>query len=90
MPPIPWRVQTTNHPRSTRDEIEKEPDWNSEHAHEHRIGYRNRYNCRPGLTHEQDEYTEAQDVEEALDGYEKLKEEANAGDLLNFRDIVSE
>jgi nitrate reductase (NAD(P)H) len=88
MPPIPWRVQTTNHPGSSKDEIEEEPNWNSEHAHEHRIGYRNRYDRRPGLTHEQDEHSETHDIEEAREGYEKLKKEAKAGDLINFRDIM--
>ena len=88
MPPIPWRVQTTNHPGSSRNEIEQEPDWSAEHRHEHRIGYKNRYDRLPGVTHERDEHTEIDEVEQARDGYEKLKTEAKDGDLINFRDIV--
>ncbi|EAT90548.1 nitrate reductase [Parastagonospora nodorum] len=88
MPPIPWRVQTTSHPGSTRDEIEQEPDWNAEHRHEHRIGYKNRYDRLPGVTHERDEHTQIDDVEQAREGYEKLIKEAKHGDLINFRDIV--
>jgi nitrate reductase (NAD(P)H) len=89
MPPIPWRVDITDHPGSTRDEIEQEPDWQAGHQHEHRIGYKNRYDRRPGVTHEQDEHTEADELaEEARGRYEELVREANKGDLVNFRDIV--
>jgi nitrate reductase (NAD(P)H) len=89
MPPIPWRVKTTGHPGSTRDEIEREPDWQAEHQHEHRIGYKNRYNRRPGVTHEQDEHMEAQELaEEARKGYDEITRETKQGDLVNFRDIV--
>jgi hypothetical protein len=89
MPPIPWRVNTTNHPGSSRDEIEKEPDWQAEHQHEHRIGYKNRHDRRPGVTHEEDEHTEAQDLAEAArNGYDEIARKEKQGDLVNFRDIV--
>jgi nitrate reductase (NAD(P)H) len=89
MPPIPWRVNTTNHPGSSQDDIEKEPDWQAEHQHEHRIGYKNRYDRRPGVTHEEDEHTEAQDLAEvAQKGYDRIVKKEKQGDLVNFRDIV--
>ncbi|KAB8336849.1 hypothetical protein FH972_021157 [Carpinus fangiana] len=89
MPPIPWRVQRTHHPGSTKEEIEQEPDWKTGHQHEHRIGYRNRYDRKPGVTHEQDEHTETDDlVSEARKDYRNLEEKAKKGELINFRDIV--
>jgi nitrate reductase (NAD(P)H) len=85
MPPIPWRVKTTSHPGSSRDEIEQEPNWGSEHQHEHRIGYKNRHDRQPGVTHEQDEQY---DTETVRAGYEDITRKEKAGDLINFRDIV--
>jgi nitrate reductase (NAD(P)H) len=89
MPPIPWRVQTVSHPGSTQKEIEQEPSWEAEYHHQHRIGYKNRDNRRPGVTHEQDEHTESDELaDEARKDYDDLKKKANKGDLINFRDIV--
>jgi nitrate reductase (NAD(P)H) len=85
MPPIPWRVHTTNHPGSSSVEIEQEPNWGSEHQHEHRIGYKNRSDRQPGVTHEQDEQYDTETVRE---GYEEVFRREKAGDLVNFRDIV--
>jgi nitrate reductase (NAD(P)H) len=89
MPPIPWRVNITDHPGSSRAEIDQEPDWQAEHQHEHRIGYKNRYDRKPGVTHAQDEHTEADDLtHEAQEGYKKLARISKEGDLVNFRDVV--
>jgi nitrate reductase (NAD(P)H) len=89
MPPIPWRVNITDHPGSTQSEIEEEPDWQAGHLHEHRIGYKNRHNRIPGVTHAQDEHTEVDDLnQEAREGYAKLARKAREGDLVNFRDVV--
>mgnify|MGYP003624107231 CR=1 FL=1 len=89
MPPIPWRVQITDHPGSSKEAIEQEPNWGVGHPHEHRIGYRNRQNRRPGLTHEYDEHIEVDDyVEQARKGYDDLTRRTDEGDLVNFRDIV--
>lgn len=90
MPPIPWRVQTTDHPGSTQKEIEQEPDWNKAHRHEHRVGYKSyRYGRRPGVTHADDERTaDDDDVEKAREGYKVISNKAKRGDLVNFRDIV--
>ncbi|KAH8731567.1 hypothetical protein GQ44DRAFT_746275 [Phaeosphaeriaceae sp. PMI808] len=83
MPPILWRVQTTNHPGSTQDEIEQEPDWKVEH----RIGYRGRHGRKPGVTHEH--HTEADELaREARKEYEELPKRAKKGNLVNFRDTV--
>jgi nitrate reductase (NAD(P)H) len=92
MPPIPWRVKTTNHPGSSREDIEKEPDWNTEHGHEHRIGYKSyRYDRRPGVTHGYDEQ-ETQDhfVSEAREKYDELANREKKGDLVNFRDVIQD
>ena len=90
MPPVPWRVRVTNHPGSTREDIEREPDWAKEHKHDHRVGFRNRYDRVPGVTHAQDEDLSGVNNEsgEAHKEYEQLKERARKGDLVNFRDIV--
>nr|POF18611.1 nitrate reductase [nadh] 1 [Quercus suber] len=101
---IPWRVQVHQHPGSSEQEINDEPDWTS--GHEHRVGYRNRQDRFPGLTHEQDEgelppgltrstgSTSSDETEEQFDADAKealdtLREQAKAGELLNFRDIIS-
>jgi nitrate reductase (NAD(P)H) len=85
MPPVPWRVRTTNHPGSSLDEIEQEPNWETEHQHEHRVGYKNRYNRQPGVTHEHDEQD---DTETARAGYDEIARREEEGDLVNFRDII--
>jgi nitrate reductase (NAD(P)H) len=58
---IPWHVRVTDHPGSSREEIEAEPDWGK--GHEHHIGYKNFQDRLPGLTHASDEH------------YEELEEE---------------
>ncbi|KAF2827904.1 hypothetical protein CC86DRAFT_465721 [Ophiobolus disseminans] len=90
MPPIPWRIQTTAHPGANREEIEQEPDWNDEHRHEHRIGYKSyKYDRTPGITHEYDERDDTNKcAHEAREEYEKLVSKAKKGGLVNFRDIV--
>lgn len=90
MPPVPWRVHITDHPGSTREEIEQEPDWSTEHNHQHRVGYKNRDDRRAGITHESDEAKTRDDVEEAREGHQDLTGKEKKGDLVNFRDIVLE
>lgn len=85
MPQIAWRVQITSHPGSSQEEIEHEPDWEVQHSHEHRVGYRNRHDRRPGITQE---HNEDEELNEAREGHKKLMERAKKGDLINFRDIV--
>jgi nitrate reductase (NAD(P)H) len=86
---IPWTVRTRYHPGSSSQEINSEPDWKSAQLHEHRVGFRDRYNRLPGLTHDGDEARE----EDAFDNnarakHEALKQRAERGELINFRDIV--
>nr|POF13967.1 nitrate reductase [nadh] 1 [Quercus suber] len=101
---IPWRVQVRQHAGSSQQDIKNEPDWTS--GHEHRIGYRNRQDRFPGLTHEQDEgeltpeltgsadSTSSDDMEEQFDedakrDFDQLRQKVKEGDLVNFRDIIS-
>ncbi|ENH65123.1 Nitrate reductase [NADH] 1 [Fusarium oxysporum f. sp. cubense race 1] len=65
----PWVVKVQAHPGSTAEEIRNEPDWVS--GHQHRIGFRDRNNRLPGLTHKDDEYREEV-------AREKQNEEANS------------
>jgi nitrate reductase (NAD(P)H) len=88
MPPVPWRVETTDHPGSTQEEIVQEPDWSQHHDDGHRIGYRNRDDRLPGITHGSDEQLGADEIEEARKDHKDLVEKAKKGDLVNFRDIV--
>ncbi|KAL1593157.1 hypothetical protein SLS60_010764 [Paraconiothyrium brasiliense] len=87
MPPVPWRVQITDHPGSSREEIDQEPDWDI--GHQHLVGFLNRDHRRPGLTHNAD-YSNIEDdfSQEARAEYEKLKDRENRGELLNWRDII--
>lgn len=56
MPQIPWQVTVSSHPGSSEKEIANEPDW-SKVSTQHRVGYKNRQDRRPGLTHGGDEHS---------------------------------
>jgi len=87
MPPVAWRVDVNHHPGSTQEEIRNEPDWGSlDSSNEHRIGYKNRQDRLPGLTHPDDELS-GEDLE-ARKEYEELRKRVNKGDLINFRDCI--
>ena len=96
MPPnVPWRVQVRQHPGSTASEIKDEPTWSGEH--QHRIGFKNRQDRRPGLTHEGDEQSIQQDdqiaerehfSERTKAEYDRLRRKVQKGELVNFREIV--
>lgn len=89
MPQVPWRVRIVDHPGSTREEIEQEPDW--EVAHGQHVGYLNRDNRRPGLTHNFDGRDEDDDAtKEAREEYERLKEKTDSSKLVNWRDLIEE
>ncbi|KAK1019429.1 hypothetical protein LTR54_000071 [Friedmanniomyces endolithicus] len=49
---LPWRVQVRAHPGSSAQEIHDETEWTG--GHQHRIGFRNRQDRLPGLTHDED------------------------------------
>ena len=57
MPQIPWQVTVQDHPGSSQTEIEKEPDWGAAGS-QHRVGFKNRQDRRPGLTHTNDDPSE--------------------------------
>lgn len=90
MPPIPWRVNVTVHPGSSQQDIHQEPDWETEHQHEHRVGYKSyRHDRMPGVTHGDDEQHDQEDYSmEAREVYEELVGKAKKGELVNFRDII--
>ncbi|KAF6239533.1 hypothetical protein HO173_002077 [Letharia columbiana] len=85
MAPKPYRVHVQQHAGSTAQEIQDKPEWSN--AHQHRIGYCNRHDRRPGLTHTGDE--EEEDFEEqAEDDRQELRRNVQNGDLVYFKDIV--
>ncbi|OCL15197.1 hypothetical protein AOQ84DRAFT_225138 [Glonium stellatum] len=87
MPPVMWKVRVKDHPGSSLEEIQSEPDWAI--GHEHRIGYKNRQDRFPGLTHADDEIEEAKEQsKEAKKEHEELEERTRKGELVNFRDII--
>lgn len=79
-----WRVQIQGHPGSTAQEIADEPDWGT--GHQHRVGYKNRANRLPGITHEHDEYRD--DIAQFQAEREELRREVKAGKLVNFREVI--
>ncbi|KAF4415881.1 nitrate reductase (NADH) [Fusarium acutatum] len=79
----PWVVKVQAHPGSTAEEIWNEPDWAS--GHQHRIGFRDRNNRLPGLTHKDDEYRE---VAREKQKYLAFQQRAKSGELINFRDLI--
>lgn len=87
---VPWRVKVTDHPGSTREDIESEPDWKNLHTHGHRVGFRNRSGQLPGITHQDDERIEEANKfsEEAKAEYDRLNERLKEGGLVNFRDLI--
>lgn len=76
-----------NYDRSTKKEIRDEPDWGS--GHQHRIGFKNRQDRRPGLTHGDDELTaEDEEVRERVQELRNISDREKKGELINFRDIA--
>jgi nitrate reductase (NAD(P)H) len=80
----PWTVRVQDHPGSTPDQIANEPDWGA--GHQHRVGYRNKSNRLPGLTHRHDEYSV--EIQQALKEKQELRREIESGKLVNFRNII--
>jgi len=89
MPKAPRDIKVGNFPGSSVEEIENEPHWGD--GHNHHIGVRNNQDRFAGFTHDGDHAEDDEDrrvAEEAMEKYRKLRKEHNAGDLLNFRDIM--
>ncbi|KAI8682135.1 Nitrate reductase [NADPH] [Fusarium keratoplasticum] len=80
----PWVVKVRPHPGSSAEEIRNEPNWIA--GHQHRVGFRDRNDRLPGITHRDDEYKE--EVEKEQQRYDALRKAAETGKLVNFRDLV--
>ena len=80
----PWVVRLTAHPGSSAEDIANEPNWGA--GHQHRIGFRNRNNRVPGLTHDPEAY--GHEIEGARQEQEQLRADVRAGKLVNFRDVI--
>lgn len=77
------------HPGSTSLEIDNEPDWVD--GHEHHIGYKNRQERRPGLTHTGDEEDGDEEFKrEAAEELKSLQGRVHKGELVNFRDVINQ
>lgn len=88
---IPWHVSARDHPGSSNDEIENEPDW-TRGGHNHRIGVRNRQNRWPGLTRDEEEAeVDPVSVSEAENDLRRLRQRQTekSGPLISFRDVLS-
>lgn len=77
-------IRVKGHPGSTEEEIAREPDWTG--RHHHRVGYRNKDDRKPGLTHQDDELEK--DVEELKRERDIIARQVKAGHLVNFRELV--
>lgn len=80
----PWIVKIQAHPGSTAAEIHNEPDWVA--GHQHRVGFRDRNNRLPGITHKADEHREH--VSREKQNHLAMQQKAKSGELVNFRDLI--
>ncbi len=93
MPQPSHPAKVKQHPGSSLQDIEDEPEWGF--GHEQRVGFRNAEDRLPGLTHSGDEHWEdpdankATEAEKATEKYLKFREEVDGGKLVNFRDIIN-
>jgi nitrate reductase (NAD(P)H) len=90
MPPK-GRVHVSQHPGSSAQEIQNEPDWHA--GHNHRIGYCNKDNRHPGYAPNGDHWETEEDkkfAEEAMRKYRALSEREDRGELVNFQDVAKE
>ena len=78
-------VAIQQHPGSSRDDIEDEPEWGT--AHQHRVGYRNRQDRLPGVTHTGDERNDEAAENRRPESNERRKTTAQDS-LINFRDAI--
>ncbi len=89
MPTKPHRIKIKQHPGSTQTDVENEPDW--EGGLQNRIGYRNRQDRVPGLTHWGDEKEEDRNFKrEAVEEIDELHNRVRNGALINFRDAITQ
>ena len=83
-PHKPWNVTVRPHPGSSAEEVAREPDWGSGHAHH--IGVKDYSGRFPGFTARDEDYY--QYVEEAKHDLEALRKQVSEGKLVNFRDLI--
>lgn len=81
-----WTVSKKDHPGSSADDIEQEPEWSSTN-NEHYTCYKNRQGRRVGITNAGDESDDVE-VRQALHDCQVTKHEAGKGRLVNFREVV--
>ncbi|KAJ5815359.1 hypothetical protein N7474_007136 [Penicillium riverlandense] len=80
----------TSHPGSSADDIRDEPDWTR--THNHRIGFRDRNDRHPGLTHHGDEWEseeESKFLEQAKKEAKELEMELGKQDLVDVREFMA-
>lgn len=80
-----WTVKVRPHPGSSFEEIANEPNWGA--GHQHRVGYRDKANRKPGFTTEESDYRD--EIQEAKREMAELRREETSGKLVNFRDLIS-
>jgi nitrate reductase (NAD(P)H) len=92
MPFPPRKAHVRHHPGSSEREIADEPDWRS--GHNHRIGYRNKYDRYAGFTHDGDHLWRTEEerkfTDEAMRKYRELREKAQKGELVNFQEVMKD
>ncbi|RDL32678.1 Uncharacterized protein BP5553_09134 [Venustampulla echinocandica] len=82
-------ITIIDHPGSSQADIENEPNWGD--GRHHKIGYRNRQDRVVGLTHRGDEKQDVGDFDrEALKDLALLHDRVRKGDLVNFRDAITQ
>ncbi|KAK3179404.1 hypothetical protein K4F52_009149 [Lecanicillium sp. MT-2017a] len=79
-----WVAQIAHHPGATLEEIQDEPQWVA--GHNHRTGYKNADNRRPGFTGEPyfEENEDENVASDAEDQFRHLQEKARNEQLINF------
>ncbi len=92
--PTPRHIPHHTHPDrshagSSKEEIQNEPDW--VHTHNHRIGFRDKDDRHPGLTHVGDEcHTEKQRqfLDQAKKEAAELRRQITNKELINIREFM--
>ena len=88
MPPIPYTVSVKDHPGSSWEDIQNEPQWGV--GHNHQVGFKNNQDRIAGITHRHDDLDQSdEEPEVAKQRFEGLLNSAKKGDLLNFRDFMN-
>ncbi|KAK3713621.1 hypothetical protein LTR37_008315 [Vermiconidia calcicola] len=85
---VPWNVTVQSHPGSADEDVNSEVDWHE--GHQHRIGYKNRDDRVPGLTHHDDDHEDVVGSRGSgtKDASYQNGTKATNGNLSSFRDIV--